>query len=188
VRCEVGEAGGRFDVATIGNVTPRGLCGSGLIDLLAELRRHGLMTAKGVFAGSAAELEIVPGAGITFSRRDASELAQAKAANTCGQVILMRRLGVEPQQIRKLFLAGGFANYVDPVNAIEIGFLAPVAVDRVVKVGNAAAQGAREMLLSKAKRKAVERLIGTIEHVELETTEDFFDVFVDACQFKAIGQ
>jgi len=187
VRYAVGKSGGRFDVATIGNVAPKGLCGSGLIDLLAELRRHELMTPKGVFTGGATKLEIVPDEGITLSRRDASELAQAKAANTCGQAILMRRFGVGPQQIRKLYLAGGFANYVNPVNAIEIGFLAPVAVDRVVKVGNAAAQGAREMLLSKAKREAIERLIKTIEHVELETMEDFFDVFVDGCQFKPIG-
>ena len=91
---------GAFEVATIGGVAPLGLCGSGLVDLLAELRRSEAMTPKGVFAGRARELEIVPGAGITFSRADASALAQAKAANTVGQQILMRELGVEPDRDR----------------------------------------------------------------------------------------
>ena len=69
-------------------------------------------------------------------------------------------------------------------NAIEIGFLAPVPVEHIVKIGNAALQGARELLLSHRKRKSIERLIQDIEHVELETTPDFFEVFVEGCQFK----
>jgi uncharacterized 2Fe-2S/4Fe-4S cluster protein (DUF4445 family) len=173
-----------FDCGVIGGAAPLGMCGSGLIDLLAELRRHELMTPKGVFADKATEVAIVPEHGITLSRRDASELAQAKAANTCGQMILMRNYGVRPDEIDKLFLAGGFANYVNAASAVEIGFLAPVPHERVVKVGNAAAQGAREMLLSKRKRADIEALVKRIEHVELETMSDFFEVFVDGCQFK----
>ena len=69
-------------------------------------------------------------------------------------------------------------------NAIEIGFLAPVPEARIAKVGNAAAQGAREVLLSRRKRRAVEELVKRIEHVELETTPDFFEIFVEGCQFK----
>lgn len=175
---------GKFEYQTIGGGEPEGICGSGFIDLLAELRRNGLVTPKGVFAKKAKEFTIAPEQGITFSRRDASELAQAKAANFCGQMILLREYGIAPAEISKLYLAGGFANYVDPAAAIEIGFLAPVPVDRVVKVGNAAAQGARELLLSREKREAIEKLIGTIRHVELETTPDFFDVFVEGCQIK----
>ena len=66
--------------------------------------------------------------------------AQAKAASYCGQVILMRTLGIQPQDIQRLYLAGGFANYVNTIDAIEIGFLAAVPEDRIVKVGNAAAR------------------------------------------------
>jgi len=175
---------GQFKYETIGNTEPRGLCGSGLIDLLAELSRNDLMTPKGVFADKIKEFPIVPEFGITLTRNDASELAQAKAANYCGQIILMRNFGVTPDEISNLYLAGGFANYVDSDSAIDIGFLAPVPKDRIVKVGNAALQGAREMLLSKRKRESIERLIKTVEHVELETMPDFFDVFVEGCQFK----
>ena len=177
-------AGDHFDFQTIGQVPPSGICGSGLIDLLAELRRHDLMSPKGVFAGKTMELSIIPEHAITFSREDASHLAQAKAANYCGQMILMRYFGVQPADIKRLYLAGGFANYVDPANAVEIGFLSPVPLERIVKAGNAAMQGAREMLLSQQKRRAIEKLIRSIEHVELETMPDFFDAFVEGCQFK----
>ena len=175
---------GGFQYRTIGNVEPEGMCGSGLIDLLAELRRHDLMAPKGMFADRSFEIPVVPDYGITLSREDASNLAQAKAANFCGQFILMRHLGVGPEDIDTLYLAGGFANYVNVRNAVEIGFLAPVEEERVVKTGNAAVQGAREVLLSREKRAYVEALVKEIEHVELETTPDFFEVFVEGCQFK----
>ncbi len=175
---------GGFQHRTIGGVSPVGICGSGLIELMAELRRHNLMTPKGVFADKQAELMIVPECGITISRADVSHLAQAKAANYCGQIMLMRQFGVSPAEIDRLYLAGGFANYVDPVSATEIGFLAPVPADRVVKIGNAALHGARLMLLSKRRRDGIGQLLKKIEHVELETMADFFDMFVDGCQFK----
>jgi uncharacterized 2Fe-2S/4Fe-4S cluster protein (DUF4445 family) len=180
------EPGGSFAYETIGTDEPRGLCGSGLIDLLAELRRAELMTPKGVFPDRARELMIVPETGITLSRADASALAQAKAANTVGQHILLRELGVSPAEVDRLYLAGGFARYVDVQNAIEIGFLAPVAPERVVKLGNASLRGARELLLSGSARKRLEPLIRRIEHVELEVTPDFFELFVDGCQFKPL--
>jgi uncharacterized 2Fe-2S/4Fe-4S cluster protein (DUF4445 family) len=179
-------ADGSFAYETIGEGEPRGLCGSGLIDLLAELRRAELMTPKGVFPDRARELMIVPETGITLSRADASALAQAKAANTVGQHILLRELGVSPAEVDRLYLAGGFARYVDVQNAIEIGFLAPVAPERVVKLGNASLRGARELLLSGSARKRLEPLIRRIEHVELEVTPDFFELFVDGCQFKPL--
>ena len=142
------------------------------------------MKPKGVFADRSYEMEIVPETGITFSREDASNLAQAKAANYCGQYILLRHLGLNPGDVRRLYLAGGFANYVDVGNSIEIGFLAPAAPERVEKVGNAALEGARQALLSLPRRRRLEELVRGIEHIELETTPDFFEIFVEACQFK----
>ncbi|MCH2129642.1 MAG: ASKHA domain-containing protein [Pirellulaceae bacterium] len=180
--------GDGFSYDTIGNLAPSGICGSGLIQLLAELRRHEMMTPKGVFANKAREFDLVPDRNITVSREDASHLAQAKAASYCGQVILMRTLGIQPQDIQRLYLAGGFANYVNTIDAIEIGFLAAVPEDRIVKVGNAAARGARQLLLSVATRQRAAEWIGSIEHIELETTEDFFEIFVEGCQFKPMDQ
>ena len=179
-----GDGGAAYE--TIGGKEPVGICGSGLIDLLAELRRADVLSAKGVFTADRKqrEMTVVPEHGITFSKEDASNLGQAKAANYCGQYIVMRTLGVNPADVERLYLAGGFANYVDVGNAVDIGLLAPVPHDRVIKAGNAAARGARAILLSGTRRRALEREVQAIEHIELETTPDFFDLFVDGCQFK----
>ena len=178
------ESDGSFTCHTIGGVQPQGICGSGLIDLLAELRRSELMTPLGVFADGASSLTVDEEAGITLSRADGSALAQAKAANTAGQWIVMRHLGIDPADVERLYLVGGFANYVDVENAIDIGFLPPVPPERVVKVGNASVRGARRLLLSETARMWLEALVLRIEHIELETTPDFFDIFVEGCQFK----
>lgn len=175
--------GDRFDLATIGHAEPAGICGSGLVDILAELRRADWMNTEGRFRDGLDEYLIAPGQGITFSRSDASLLAQAKAANACGQRILLRRLGVTADQVDRVYLAGGFANAVNVVNAMEIGLLAPVPPERVERVGNAALHGAAALLLSATRRDALDALVGRIEHVELETEADFFELFVDGCRF-----
>jgi len=171
---------------TIGARPAVGICGSGLIDILAELRRLGLMNELGAIVGNPKQfaIDIVPERGIAFSREDASNLAQAKAANYCGQYIVMRTAGVEPADLDRLYLAGGFANYLDVDNAIDIGLIPPVASERVVKVGNAAVEGARALLLSTRKRRWAEGLAKQVTHLELETTPDFFDIFVEGCQLK----
>jgi uncharacterized 2Fe-2S/4Fe-4S cluster protein (DUF4445 family) len=179
--------GGQWRLETIGGTPALGMCGSGLIDVLAELLRHDRMTPFGVFPNRAREVEVEPVRGITLSREDASNLAQAKAANACGQIILLRRLGLHPTDVDRVFLAGGFANHIDVKNAIEIGFLAPVPRDRVIKIGNASIRGARRLLLSVARRTSLRALIARIEHVELETTPDFFELFVEGCQFKPLA-
>lgn len=172
--------------ATIGDRPPTGICGSGLADLLAELRRHGLMTPLGVFTEDRKlfAIDVIPERGITFSKRDVGNLAQAKAANYCGQFIVMRTAGVEPAQIERLYLAGGFATYLDVRNAVDIGLIAPVPEERVVKVGNAAIDGARALLLDRSKRRLAEERAKRVTHIELETTPDFFEIFVEGCQLK----
>ncbi|RKU17565.1 ferredoxin [Candidatus Poribacteria bacterium] len=181
-------ADGKINYETIDGEKPQGLCGSGLISLLAELLRHNQMSAKGVFADRKQRvMPLLPEHDITFSRDDASNLAQAKAANYCGQYIVLRHFGCSPQDITKLFLAGGFANYVNLQDAIDIGFLAPVPQDRIAKIGNAAVGGAKAVLLSREKRAEIEEFVKNIEHIELETTPDFFEIFVEGCQFKPMS-
>ena len=172
---------------TIGDVEPQGICGSGLVDLLAELRRTGMMSELGVFADGANEFYFVPDRGMSLSRSDASALAQAKSANYCGQWIVLRRYGVPLDGIARLYLAGGFANYVNVKNATDIGFVANLPLEKVVKVGNASLEGATIMLISGPMRQVAEELVRKIEHVELETTPDFFDIFVEGCMFKPMA-
>jgi len=175
---------GLAESRVIGDVEPIGICGSGLIDLLAELRRTGMMDELGKFDDGSGEYEFSESNNLTLSRADISALAQAKAANYCGQAIVLREYGLPIDEFEKLYLAGGFANYVDASNAIDIGFIANMPLDRVEKIGNAALEGATIMLLSTPKREEIEKLTATIEHVELETAPDFFDFFVEGCLFK----
>ena len=169
---------------TIGGTAPLGICGSGLVDTLAELRRTSRMNHLGAFADGVSEFVLDERAGIAVSRSDVSALAQAKSANYAGQYIVLREFGASAESVSRLYLAGGFANYVNVGNAAAIGFIANLPPERVAKVGNAALEGATIMLLSGPKRREIERLALTVEHVELETTPDFFDIFVEGCMFK----
>jgi len=174
---------GRVDYRTIGGKEPQGICGSGLIDLLAELRRTNRMNEMGAFADGNSEFAFVPDKGMTLSRSDVSALAQAKAANFAGQSILLREYGVPLDRFSRLYLAGGFANYIDIGNAVGIGFVASLPGASIIKVGNTALEGATIMLLSGTKRRTIEDMVLGVEHIELETAPDFFELFVEGCRF-----
>jgi uncharacterized 2Fe-2S/4Fe-4S cluster protein (DUF4445 family) len=175
-----------FVYQVIGDYEAQGICGSGLVDILAELRRVEWMSREGRFIDGRDDFTIAPSKGITFSRSDASQLAQAKASNASGQRILLRALGLDAQDVDHVYLAGGFANAIDIENAIDIGFLAQVRPENVERVGNAALRGAAMLLLSRHRRETLSDIIGRIEHMELETEPDFFELFVDGCLFHPI--
>jgi uncharacterized 2Fe-2S/4Fe-4S cluster protein (DUF4445 family) len=145
------------------------------------------MTELGVFKNGEYEFTFASEQELTLSRADISALAQAKSANYCGQWIVLREFGQPITDLAKFYLAGGFANYINEKNAIEIGFLADVNLENIEKVGNASLEGATIMLLSGKLRSRIEDLVLKVEHIELETTEDFFDLFVEGCQFKRMN-
>ena len=171
-------------LTTIGDATPVGICGSGLIDLLAELRRHDIMNELGAFNDGSDEFTFHLENRLTLSRADISALAQAKAANYCGQNIVLESVGTSADDYSRLYLAGGFANYINIQNAIDIGFIPNIDPNRITKIGNASLQGATIMLTNATKRATIEHLTQTITHIELETNPNFFDHFVEGCQFK----
>ena len=181
---EFTESGSKYEV--VGGGSPEGICGSGLIDLLAELRRTGKMDPLGRFEDNQSEFMFEPSKGFSLSRADVSALAQAKSANYCGQSIVLRKYGLPSESYDKLYLAGGFANYVSSKNAIAIGFIVQFPMEKIVKVGNAALEGATMMLMSGECRARGEEFVKRIEHVELETAPDFFEHFVDGCHFDPI--
>ena len=171
-------------LTTIGDTNPIGICGSGLIDLLAELRRHDIMNELGNFNDGSDEYTFHDENRLTISRADISALAQAKAANYCGQNIVLETVGTSPTDYTRLYLAGGFANYINIQNAIDIGFIPNIPTDRIHKIGNASLRGATIMLTNATKRATIEDLAKDINHIELETNPNFFDHFVEGCQFK----
>jgi uncharacterized 2Fe-2S/4Fe-4S cluster protein (DUF4445 family) len=175
-------------LTTIGQAPPRGLCGSGLIDLLAELRAAGAMDSVGRLEDNACEVRLAERPRVVLTRRDASELAQAKAANALGQHVLLRTFGVRASQLECVYLAGAFANQMDLANAMRIGMLVPVEETRVRRIGNAAIEGAKAALLNASIRTGIEKRVLRTEHIELETQADFFDLFAQFTLFEPLSR
>jgi uncharacterized 2Fe-2S/4Fe-4S cluster protein (DUF4445 family) len=170
--------------STIGDATPRGICGSGLVDLLGELVRTGKINATGRFVDGTRVLPVAPEHGITFGERDIAEIAQAKGSNFAAQMILMKLFGIGPEDIGTLYLAGGFAEYLDVAQASRIGMIVPVPEGRVVKLGNASLRGARALLCDEGLRRELEEFTPQIEHVRLELDPDFFNLYVGGMGFQ----
>ena len=176
---------GRVRYETIGDKPPVGVCGSGLIDLLAEALREGIIDKRGRLSGKyrqAGEFALTQDNGrIGISQKDINELRLAKAGSALNQQSLMRKYGVDLDGLGRICLAGGFANYVNLDSAVAIGVL-PDGGDKLVKIGNGALTGARQMLLCRERRADAERLAPTIEHVKLSEEENFLDRYVAELQ------
>ncbi|HPC44076.1 MAG TPA: ASKHA domain-containing protein [Candidatus Latescibacteria bacterium] len=174
--------------SVIGDVTPRGICGSGVVDILAELTRNGIVDTVGRFVDGRTEFVIDGEQNIAVDRQDLSQLAQAKAANYAGQQILLRTFGIDWDDLEFLFFSGGFANYLNVPNAQAIGLIPPIDPAKVMKVGNTALEGAAQMLINKGLRERIEQVVLTIEHIELEREPDFFDMYVEGCLLEPMGR
>ena len=159
-----------------------------MIDLLAELKKTEIINHLGAFQNPSDKYFFTKSPDMYISAPDISALAQAKSANYCGQWIALREYGVSPADLDNLFLAGGFANYINVENAINIGFIANSPLSKISKVGNTALEGATLMLVSKKMRNTAEDIVKKIQHVELETAPDFFEIFVDGCMFQPMSQ
>jgi uncharacterized 2Fe-2S/4Fe-4S cluster protein (DUF4445 family) len=172
---------GQVGFETIGGREPIGICGSGLIDLLAQMLKDGIIDENGRFTGEHQErryFDVVPGERpVRMTQKDINELRLAKAGLVVNQRTLLRRFGIGPDELGALFLVGGFGHYVNPDEAVAIGLL-PDMSDRFQRRGNAALTGARQMLLSRQRRDDAERLAVEIEHVKLFEEENILDRYV----------
>jgi uncharacterized 2Fe-2S/4Fe-4S cluster protein (DUF4445 family) len=176
---------GAVTAETIGGGAPAGLCGSGLVDLLSELRRTERLNEQGRLTDDSGAFEVARG--LTVSEADVNELAQAKGANAAGIRVLAESYGIPLSRIDRLYLAGGFARHLDVDGACRIGLVPDLPRERIVKVGNAALQGASIALVSRTRREELERLVRRVEHVRLETHPQFFEFFVEGCQLAPFG-
>jgi uncharacterized 2Fe-2S/4Fe-4S cluster protein (DUF4445 family) len=194
-------------VHTIGEAPPLGICGSGLIDLLAGLLDAGVIDATGlirvedrdqlprglgarmVMRGEERQVIVLrpgeAGAGreIVLTQDDVRQAQLAKGAIASGVAMLLHVAGVTPDRLAELMLAGGFGNYVSIASAIRIGLIPPLPPAKVRYVGNAAALGAQMALLSEAERQRAETIARSIEHVSLAAHPDFEQIFVDGMSF-----
>lgn len=177
---------GEFQLGVIGGLVPEGICGSGLVELMSELVRTGQMNSMGRFDDGVEQIVLDRQHGIYFSESDANELAQAKGANMAGLQTVFSNFGLEFDDIDVFYLAGGFGRHINVDAARRIGLIPALPDEKIVKVGNAAVEGACIALLSNAKRQELERLVQRVEHCRLETHPHFFDFFVEGCQFKPV--
>jgi len=176
---------GAVDVSVIDGAPPEGICGSGLVDLLAEMIRTGRMNRLGRFEESSADFVVATGGDVpvTFSEADVNLLAQAKGANVAGLQIVFEEYGVGYDGIDLFYLAGGFGRHLDIESSKRIGLIPNIDASRIRQVGNASVEGACIALLSRSKRAELEALVRRVTHCRLETHPGFFNHFVEGCQF-----
>jgi uncharacterized 2Fe-2S/4Fe-4S cluster protein (DUF4445 family) len=176
---------GDFRIGVIGDQTPQGICGSGLVDLMSELLRTGRMNQMGRFE-DASRFIIDPEHQIDFLESDVNELAQAKGANVAGLYVIFSDYGIDFEDIDIFYLAGGFGRHLRIDAAKRIGLIPNIPDEKIVQIGNAAIEGASMALLSRSARLEMEALVKSVQHCRLETHPGFFDFFVEGCQFKPV--
>jgi uncharacterized 2Fe-2S/4Fe-4S cluster protein (DUF4445 family) len=194
-------------VHTIGEAAAQGICGSGLIDLVAGLldasvidwtglidleRRPSLSPAlreRMRMQGEERQVVVLrrgeAGAtqDIVLTQDDVRQVQLAKGAIASGVAMLQHVAGVPLEAVTELMLAGGFGNYLSIRSALRIGLIPPVPEPRVRYVGNAAALGAQLCLVSEPERLRAEQIARSIEHVSLAAHPDLQDIFVDCMNF-----
>ncbi|MEX2750893.1 MAG: ASKHA domain-containing protein [Candidatus Freyarchaeota archaeon] len=179
---------------TIDGVKPVGICGSGIIDAVAEMFKCGIISERGKFNDVqtarmirvegkpefviAWREETAIGKNITVSLKDIEEVQLAKAAIHTGCAILMEKKAVTEDDIDRVFIAGAFGNYIDPESAKFLGLIPDIPTEKITFAGNTALAGAKMALLSREVRKTAQRLSRWIRYVELMAEPNFQREFV----------
>lgn len=186
---------GRAEYKTIGDEPPVGMCGSGLLDVVAHLKLAGLLDRKGRLAGpqirggqDGDDVEFViaeesasgNGRAIAVTQHDIRELQLAKGAIRCGIDTLLQDAGITAGDVSQVIIAGAFGTYIDVESAMTIGLLPEMPLDRVSQVGNAAGTGARLALISRDQRQRAQDLAQRVRYLELARSPRFMRNFAEA--------
>lgn len=169
---------GKFQCKVIGNVPARGICGSGLIDAVAEVLVHGQLGEFGEILSGDAAIKLTRE--VLLTARDIQEFQLAKAAIAAGLSIILRKLDVSSGQISDVYIAGAFGSYINLENMLRTGMM-DFPRDRFHKLGNAALIGAKMFLFSEMEKP--EEILARTRHVNLESENDFQEVFVNKLAF-----
>ena len=177
----------QIELDVIGDRPARGICGSGILDALGEMRAAGMFNKRGrldknhplvrVDENGNAFVQLcndeAAGRSITLAQHDIDQVLLAKGAIRAGIEVLLDHLKIQPAEIDEVVIAGAFGSYMLPEQAIRIGMLPAIALEKIHAVGNAAGAGARRMLISRAARRQAESLACRIEYLELSLYPDF---------------
>ncbi|MCX8053130.1 MAG: ATP-binding protein, partial [Armatimonadetes bacterium] len=187
---------------------PIGICGSGLVDVIAQMLDAGLIDESGrllsadeaVSAKESVRQRLIQGESgtefvlatrnesgtgrpITLTQSDIRQLQLAKGSIRAAIATLMRIAGASERDLSEVLLAGAFGNYIRVESAIRIGLIPAVAKDKVVSIGNAAGAGARIALLSKPELEVARKLARAAEHIELAVSPDYQTELMDRMMF-----
>ena len=202
----VSSGNGDLSCRVISNIKPKGICGSGLVDLAAVLLHTGIVDHEGLVQPDLENANYIPGSRVIersgvhdflvaapedsldgrpiyLTQKDIRELQLAKGAVAAGIRTMMDEMGIGVDGIDRIYLAGALGNYVHPLSAMRIGLIPRVRPDIVQSLGNAASTGASMVLLSKAYWQKANELAHSIEHIELSTRLDFNEYFVESLNF-----
>jgi len=188
--------GGRVAYQTIDDAPPVGICGSGVLDGVAEMVRVGVLQASGAMvagshprvrgSGRPAEFLLVPAGergaprDLAITRKDVNEIQLAKAAIRAGIEVLLEEAGLQAEQVGRVVVAGAFGTYLDVNSALVIGMFPPLPRERFAQVGNAAGMGAKMALISRRCREAAGEIAHRVEYVELTTHPRFVAFYTAA--------
>ncbi len=177
---EVRVRDGRFECHVLGNGTPRGICGSGLVDAVAAGLELGWISSKGRLANG----EVLPLAGsVALNQWDVRELQLAKGAIAAGLRILCERWGTQKEDLEQVFLAGAFGNYINHGSAQRIGLL-DFPAEKVRPSGNTALLGAKLSLFSLPQHDgSYAEILANVKHVSLDEDARFQETFVEEMVF-----
>jgi len=186
---------GEIDLTVIGDVPAVGLCGSGLVDAVAELVGAGILDQSGRYVlGSSERLGTIGEENVFYltediylSQRDVRELQFAKASIATGWALLCRDLGIEPEEISQVLLGGSFGSYLSAASAVKIGLVPKLPLPRIVSAGNVAGEGAKIVALSITERAAATAILDEVAYVELSGRADFNDLFIDQLAFPDVS-
>lgn len=180
-------------IQTIQEKPPVGICGTGVVEVTAELLREGLVDDTGLLEEEYFQEGFPLGTTedarqITFTQKDIRELQLAKAAIRAGIETLMLRYGITPEQVGRVYIAGGFGYHLDAEKAIAIGMLPEAFANRTRAVGNSSLAGAAAYLRDEKGAAAIRDLLKVSEEISLSLDEDFNDLYMEAMMFPGNGQ
>jgi len=185
-----------IQLQTIDNAPPAGICGSGVLDALAQLHLAGVVDGSGrmldnhprVRNGSdykefvlVAEGESGAPMTVVLTQHDIRELQLAKAAIQTGIQVLLATNGRKEQELDQVIIAGAFGSYIDVASAVAIGMMPRLPLERFRQVGNAAGTGARMALISSSQRMKARSLASRVKYAELGSAPQFSEIFLNAC-------
>ncbi|UCC38558.1 MAG: DUF4445 domain-containing protein [Candidatus Aminicenantes bacterium] len=176
------EYNNNLKLTTIENEPASGICGTGLIDLLALFLERGLITPKGTILDKAKKIHVT--GNIYITQKDLREMQLAIAAIKTGIRMILQENQVSLKQLNGIFIAGAFGNYLNIKNSMKIGLLPQINEKKVVFIGNSSLAGAKALLLSLRTRKKIESLVKKIQYISLASKPSFQDNFISALEFE----